>query len=429
VNIYDRGNKYEKGGNKMSLSNIFEGKVMGFKPSESFLGDISMKSDVGNLMSGALDVERKATQQLPKLQFDILGFKRTKKQKGLKPLGDWDNDNVMNIFDCEPYNKKKQGFIDKTMNLVKGHGFVENQNRGRYPTTSGADAAFVKGFVSPSSYVLPQDIEKVKSGASAVGRGVVSGAKMLGRGIVGGAKAVSTGVGNVYKASGAPEYLQKRDANKEWEEKINKVARAEALKYAQKLKVDKMIKGQTQNLLVSGGQQTKKSDIYSQLQQGRSTSQGVSQGVSPFVQGASDDRFSRLLGFGTGSGEDAAYRTTALIGNVGGGDWSTKVQETVGSKGAQLSPMPQGEMMSQSGPPQISQLPSEGGFPAPQQAPQQAQYGERSRPPEPGMVWSERSKKWVRYPRGAYKKYSRPQTYNPPQNQAQPQQVLASQTY
>lgn len=26
-----------------------------------------------------------------------------------KPLGDYDGDKVLNIFDCKPYNRKKQG--------------------------------------------------------------------------------------------------------------------------------------------------------------------------------------------------------------------------------------------------------------------------------------------------------------------------------
>ena len=65
----------------------------------------------------------------------IWGDKKTKKK--LNPIYDVkkipkgsldsDGDGVKDVFDCEPYNAKKDGFINKTINFIRGRGFKENE--------------------------------------------------------------------------------------------------------------------------------------------------------------------------------------------------------------------------------------------------------------------------------------------------------------
>src|SRR6056297_3011364 len=44
---------------------------------------------------------------------------------------DSDKDGVMNGLDCEPNNPKEQGFIHKTVNLVRGRGFQDKEFQER----------------------------------------------------------------------------------------------------------------------------------------------------------------------------------------------------------------------------------------------------------------------------------------------------------
>jgi len=53
---------------------------------------------------------------------------RIKNQNRLPLWGDIDGDKVPNILDCRPLDKTRQGFIHKTINLVKGKGFVDNED-------------------------------------------------------------------------------------------------------------------------------------------------------------------------------------------------------------------------------------------------------------------------------------------------------------
>lgn len=57
-----------------------------------------------------MGVEKKARQHIVSNPAHV-GVSRMKKQKGLSPLGDFDGDKVLNAFDCEPRNPKKQAFV------------------------------------------------------------------------------------------------------------------------------------------------------------------------------------------------------------------------------------------------------------------------------------------------------------------------------
>lgn len=437
------------------MSSIFAGKVMGYQPpAEPFEDDITgiksigsfgnditgmmsvskhklfeekpKKTDFGKFFSGALDVEGKAMQQLPTLQFDVLGLQRTRKQKNLNPLGDWDKDKKLNVFDCEPYNRKKQGFLDKTINLIKGHGFVEKEDIGKYPTTTAADVAFVKGVVSPSQYVLPQDIEKAKELGVAAGRGAVTGTKAVGRGVVSGARAVGTGLSNIYRASGAPGYFERRAEQRQWEQETKRAAQAEAMKYAQKLKMEKMMKGEAREMLgLEPTAQVAPVRAPSELQQMRL---GVSEGVASVAPGGMRSRAAEyvdLMGIGRRGGygseyayaDDAPYRVASLVGGIGGGYWPQKVQESIGTKHTGFGMLGGQQVWSAQQPQPMPMAQPTPGLPTPQMASQPTQPTAPTPPSQPGMVWSEKSQKWVKYTRPSYKKSSRaevPQTAPPP---------------
>lgn len=94
------------------LSDIFGGKVLGLN------APISLKSGIDEL-------ENKMNMNISP---EKIGWGRLKQQKGLSLFGDKDKDKIMNILDCNPTNKNQQGFIHKTLNLIKGQGFRENED-------------------------------------------------------------------------------------------------------------------------------------------------------------------------------------------------------------------------------------------------------------------------------------------------------------
>jgi len=62
---------------------------------------------------------------VPKIS-DSMSWKRINDQKKSKSLfGDADGDGVLNILDCAPYDKKKQGIVHKVRNMVEGRGFQD----------------------------------------------------------------------------------------------------------------------------------------------------------------------------------------------------------------------------------------------------------------------------------------------------------------
>lgn len=409
----------------MGLSSIFEGKVMGYRPGAfremtedlemditgmksmgnnnfNLFGSNSKKLDVSKLVSTSFNAEKDARSKLPKGHFDMLGWQRTKKQKGLKPLGDVDRDRVLNVFDCEPYNRKKQGFIDKTVNLVKGYGFVESRD------------------INPYQSVVESDIEAAKQFGMAAGRGLVSGAQAVGRGAARLPGAVATGVRNVYQASGAPEYFERRAEQQQWEQQARRAAQAEALKYAEKLKAEKLLKDEVRSAL-GLEQQPRMQQVTPQRQsEWQQLRQGASEGAMSFSprgmrETAAD--YVGLMGVGRRGGygsnfayaDNSAYRVASLVGDAGQGFWPSKVQESVGARPIMGQEMPMQPMQPVQPVQSMQRFP---GIQTPQVAPppgQQTQAQPEGQPPKPGMVWSERSKKWVKYPRGPYKKYSRPQ--------------------
>lgn len=219
---------------------------------------------------------------------DKVGWNRMKMQKGLSMFGDFDKDKVPNIFDCKPYDKMQQGLIHKLGNYLSGWGWTEDApaktSVGMLPTyTTQLQPSLVSERTEPlvfaegsdikrhkvemvktpvgsleavkipkqtirgeSTPVTPMQIEPSTGTAASVlpqttiitepgpdfGKTLTTGASKVGAALgavgkwVGGkfVPAVETGFGNVFKASGIPEYVrglqQKADIRKAAREKI-----------------------------------------------------------------------------------------------------------------------------------------------------------------------------------------------------------------
>lgn len=76
-----------------------------------------------------------------KNNFDIMGFNRIKQQRGLSLFGNADGDKVPNILDCEPFNKKKHGAganVDSKDSIYENNrwSYTTDDNKNFDPNTS-----------------------------------------------------------------------------------------------------------------------------------------------------------------------------------------------------------------------------------------------------------------------------------------------------
>lgn len=103
-----------------NLSNVFGGKAFGvkvpgvnaplrFKDLEK--GDKSLKFK---------NLNKKDIIKLPKGGFEKIAWQRVGKQKKLNLFGDRDKDKLFNVFDCAPYNRKKQALYHKMIGTPVG---------------------------------------------------------------------------------------------------------------------------------------------------------------------------------------------------------------------------------------------------------------------------------------------------------------------
>jgi len=117
------------------------------------------------------------------------GLKRVRQQKGLNPWGDFDGDKVINMLDCDPRNKFKQGpghELEDKLNGddngkkfivdVKGKDIVPSENlRSNFQGTSSTSSS------NPSSNSIDDKFNEVRPQAAAPQSNVVREAERKGR--------------------------------------------------------------------------------------------------------------------------------------------------------------------------------------------------------------------------------------------------------
>ena len=139
-----------------------------------------------------------------------IAWNRLGKQKGISMFGDKDKDKLMNIFDCDPLDKKKQTTYHKTLNLLRGKGFKEDIDTVKIEGPQTRDIQSGQYVVRPNQPVtdieaLKVGYDKIKSGASAV----ASGASTVASGI-------KEGASSVWQATGLPQKLVEREEQTDW---------------------------------------------------------------------------------------------------------------------------------------------------------------------------------------------------------------------
>lgn len=349
---------------------------------------------------------------IPQINFKSVASKperRMRQQAGLSLFGDYDGDGVANIFDCDPRNRLRQGIATKIKNWTAGRGFVEDdevplQTPGgelqKYTEPQQSEpVVYDAGKESPLQKVnrfIGGSAKKAGSYMSDLGEGAKEAGSYIGTGArkVGGY--VSKGASNIYQATGLQEAKEDREQRREWEKEIREKALKEAVKdstkadaqslYIKTYKKERGIK-QTPTQVVKG------------FRKGVSDAgAGLKQAVSPFAiggvsVGSQSEKVSSLIGLRSNIGMSSAIQ---LAGGYRQPDpFAVKVDEAVG-KGelrARLAAQPVAQP--------IQQYPT---APTPSYQPAPVASIPRGSPPEPGMTWSPHSKRWVRYPRGPYKK-------------------------
>ena len=413
-------------GTNVSSSTV-EGNVVGRKLSVlgkpmpgSFMGKMKMpnlthknNSIVSKLKMPKLAMPRLAIPDRSSL-LSIKGQAKVSKFK-LSKTGDFDKDGVMNMLDCRPFDRTKQGVLHKTANFLKGRGYQEKlvQPNERGQMTDYSTGRYVTQ-TTPTDYPT-SNVEDIKNyGGAAVGA--------LGRGLKSGAK-------NLYQASGAKDMVAARGEQKD----INR----------QKLAVQKSIldKAQESGSLSSGDQQalgflagvTQKSGIVNKISRGvqkfdnadrgfrtnlREVSGGLSAATNPLQAG---NKISGLIGIGRGYGAAQALQSRQpslsyeqkVTGLVGRSKHRRQIEAESQLMGIQ-QPM---------GQPQYQQSQSQSQYQQPQGQPQNTENvmykeGVRYEKQQDGKWLNTKTGGTVSYPRGSYNKHKqqyKTQQYNRPQ--------------
>ena len=362
---------------------------------------------------------------VPQMNFKSIASKpeqRIKQQAGLSMFGDFDGDGVVNILDCDPRNRLRQGIATKIKNWTAGRGYVED-DEVPLQTPSGELQKYtesseqqqspiikygdeddekesalqkVSGYIGVGAQKVGTYLGEVGEGAKEVGGYIGVGAKKVGGYVGAGATGIAKGVSNVYQATGIQEAREDRDKQKEFEKEIRGKALEEALK-------DKT-KAEAKSLYIQtykkerGIRPTPIQAIRGHRSEFKGAGAGVRQAVSPFAiggvgVGSQSQKVSNLIGLRSNLGVSSAMQ---LAGGYRQSDpFAIKVDDAVGK--GELRAIMASQPIAQP----IQQYPT---APAPSYQPAPGPSIPKGSPPEPGMQWSPHSKRWVRYPRGPYKK-------------------------
>lgn len=307
-----------------------------------------------------------------------VAWSRLGKQKKINLFGDKDKDKLMNIFDCDPLNTKKQATYHKVLNLLGGKGYKEDIDTVKLEGAQTRDLKTGQYVIRPNQPI--SNTEWVKE--SSVGKGI---------GDVW--ESTKKGTGNIWQATGIPQKMQENTEDAEWRKQIRKQAYEEAIKEGTVLKTQQQFQAEKEKYLRSLGLGNKQEPTFRQEagKQLRGMEAGLIQATGQLQRGIS-----------------AANPTT----------WGYRVDDLIGmrgSRGAYQAVAPRGDegiykALGVAPPIMVQQ-------PVPMQAPQvqpqqsQQQYGPPTQQPiqvqqvpvERGVI-SPYSKRRVSYTRGPYKK-------------------------
>jgi hypothetical protein len=150
-NMLSMGNKNKNFYGFSSPKSIIKNNPM--EKINMFLGGGSKSKNNFN-MNGMFGIEQNARKGMV-MQTDKLGMWRMKQQQGLPLFGDFDMDNVLNIFDCQPRNKKMQGPLEDSQDISEFTGGAAQSPYVQYasqsPDVSFTDSTNEENVESPDS--------------------------------------------------------------------------------------------------------------------------------------------------------------------------------------------------------------------------------------------------------------------------------------
>lgn len=338
------------------------------KLSETMGGKIPGMSNVKK----PLDIKKSAENFDDKIKGSLnfrtekVGWGRINQQKGLKPFGDKDNDKLKNVFDCDPYNAKKQGYIHKVVNLVKGRGFREDEQvipLGEVSYEAVQPNRPIETLQQESTVVQPIQVQPVQQPQQPVWKELLYG----------------TGVLKTEEQQMLAQQVKK-------EQELAKIqAQAEVEK--ERLKKIESQKNRAKSTISEA--RTQLGGSIRDVERGMGAfRQGYAQAQYPGMQ-FQQNRYGAMLGAGLPR-EPYDVKAQRLAGI------KTKGKTLPSNMGQPLTTGMQAQY------PQYQQPLQQYGQPQYGQPQQQAQP--LGPPPEPGMTWSEKSKRWVKYERRPYRR-------------------------
>ena len=276
---------------KMSPDNYL--KKMGFG-STKFMNTLNQVQNkaIGNIIYGPEKIARKRIQQ----------------QKNLMPFGDIDGDKLMNAFDCDPWDKRKQAEWHKRMGqkIIEPSGQARDLTTGRYISpTEVEDMEMTEEVETPEVEVIPpktlgtiepqNNNEQMKYLPAVVEQPTtqpktiditpqeekLSTLEKL-------KEKLKTGAQKVWEGSGAKDILEERKERKEFEKEIRKASQEQLLKDIKEGKVKTSPYEMAQEASQRKGRLMTVKESWSDM------GAGIRAGLAPI--GASPDKFSNLLG-------------------------------------------------------------------------------------------------------------------------------------
>lgn len=446
-NFLSMSSKKTKGGfNPSNFLSMSSKKTNGNFNVGKFIGGVKSKNDsfnVGKFIGGVKNTEGNfdISKIIGGSNTEKQGWNRMNMQNNLSMFGDFDRDGTQNIFDCNPFDKTKQAKIhsmarDKNLEVYSvepeqtNDNYVELKPRGRItarqpqqlqqpmeeepiipenvPEVGYDDIPTSGKQKQPQMEMVQEWTSKEEIPSTEVGYvNKPTIRSKIGNTITGWGKETLSGLGLV--KSDKRKQIEKQ--GKEMQSEVIKLAQAEAIK--------EITKAETKSQY-----NTRLKREIERRERMRDTN-AFTRGIDSLNKGTRGAAGSILGGLGAGNplnqeafsmalGERRGVAPMELVPSSST-SFQDKVNLSVGGNkfsGNMEEQEPQ-QTYRQQEPQQTYRQPEQQTHrqPAPQQTYRQParQQGPDTPPPQPGMVWSEASSKWVTYTRGRYNKNSYPQ--------------------